>query len=81
MTMPNLNDFDDDIEFTRRDIIWIIFNILVCFIIGWDKMVYLLVIITFATAVLVFSMICFKMCCWPNSRQAVFAPFGREHFD
>ena len=83
MTLPNLNDIEDDdgLEFTRYDIIFIIFNFIAYFILGWERMIYVLIASTLTIGIIVFAAICFKMCCWPDSRQAVFAPYGREHYD
>ena len=79
MTMPNLNDIEE-LEFTRYDVIMIILNIIGYFILGfWG--VYVLLASTLFIGIIVFVAICFKMCCWPDSRQAVFAPYGREHYD
>jgi|TARA_B100000902_G_scaffold342195_1_gene346097 uncharacterized membrane protein YccF (DUF307 family) len=84
MTMPNLNDIEE-LEFTRYDVIMIILNIIGYFILGFWGLtryyVYVLVASTLFIGIIVFVAICFKMCCWPDSRQAVFAPYGREHYD
>ena len=84
MTMPNLNDIEE-LEFTRYDVIMIILNIIGYFILGFWGLtryyVYVLVASTLFIGIIVFVAICFKMCCWPDSRQAVFAPGGREHYD
>ena len=84
MTMPNLNDIEE-LEFTRYDVIMIILNIIGYFILGFwgllDYYIYVLVVSILFIGIIVFVAICFKMCCWPDSRQAVFAPYGREHYD
>ena len=84
MTMPNLNDIEE-LEFTRYDVIMIILNIIGYFILGFWGLtlyyVYVLLASTLFIGIIVFVAICFKMCCWPDSRQAVFAPYGREHYD
>ena len=83
MTLPNLNDIEDDdgLEFTRYDIIFIIFNFIAYFILGWERMIYVLITSVLAIGLIVFVILCIKMCCCPDSRQAVFAPYGREHYD
>jgi len=80
MTMPNLRDIEE-LEFTRYDVILIILNFIGYFVLGWERMIYVFIISIFAIGIIVFVAICFKMCCWPDSRQAVFAPYGREHYD
>ena len=80
MTLPNLNDFED-FEFTRMDIIWIIINILAYLIFGWERMLYVFVVSILAMSFIICILVCIKMCCLPSSRQAVFAPYGREHYD
>jgi len=80
MTMPNLNDFEE-LEFTKYDVIMIILNFIGYFVLGWERMIYVFITSVLAIGLIVFVMICFKMCCWPDSRQAVFAPYGSEHYD
>ena len=80
MTMPNLNDFEE-LEFTKYDVIMIILNFIGYFVLGWERMIYVFITSVLAIGLIVFVMICFKMCCWPDSRQAVFAPYGREYYD
>ena len=80
MTLPNLNDFEE-FEFTRMDLIMIILNFIGYFVLGWERIIYVLIASTLTIGIIVFAAICFKMCCWPDSRQAVFAPYGREHYD
>ena len=80
MTMPNLNDFEE-LEFTKYDVIMIILNFIGYFVLGWERMIYVFITSVLAIGLIVFVMICFKMCCCPDSRQAVFAPYGREHYD
>ena len=80
MTLPNLNDFEE-FEFTRMDIIWIIINILAYLILGWERMLYVFVVSILVMGFIICILVCIKMCCLPSSRQAVFAPFGREHYD
>ena len=83
MTMPNLNDLEDGegLEFTRYDVIMIILSFIGYFVLGLERMIYVLIASTLTIGIIVFAAICFKMCCWPDSRQAVFAPYGREHYD
>ena len=78
--MPNLNDIEE-LEFTRYDVIMIILSFIGYFVLGWERMIYVLIASTLTIGIIVFAAICFKMCCWPDSRQAVFAPYGREHYD
>ena len=78
--MPNLNDIEE-LEFTRYDVIMIILSFIGYFVLGWGRMIYVLIASTLTIGIIVFAAICFKMCCWPDSRQAVFAPYGREHYD
>jgi len=73
MTLPNPNRFDD-IEFTRYDIILIILYLICVLLFGWEIMLLMLVIATFAIGFIVFIAICFHLCCFPCSRQAVFVP-------
>ena len=80
MTMPNLNDIEE-LEFTRYDVIMIILHFIGYFVLGWERIIYVLIASTLTIGIIVFAAICFKMCCWPDSRQAVFAPYGREHYD
>jgi len=80
MTMPNLNDIEE-LEFTRYDVIMIILSFIGYFVLGWERIIYVLIASTLTIGIIVFAAICFKMCCWPDSRQAVFAPYGREHYD
>tara|TARA_X000000368_G_scaffold364981_1_gene310984 strand:- start:309 stop:551 length:243 start_codon:yes stop_codon:yes gene_type:complete len=80
MTMPNLNDIEE-LEFTRYDVIMIILSFIGYFVLGLERMIYVLIASTLTIGIIVFAAICFKMCCWPDSRQAVFAPYGREHYD
>ena len=80
MALPNLNDFEE-FEFTRMDIIWIIINILAYLILGWERMIYVFVVSILAMLFIICILVCIKMCCLPSSRQAVFAPYGREHYD
>ena len=80
MTLPNLNDFEE-FEFTRMDVIMIILNFIGYFILGWERMLYVLVVSILAIGFIVFVLVCIKICCLPDSRQAVFAPYGREHYD
>ena len=80
MTLPNPNDFEE-FEFTRIDIIWIIINILAYLIFGWERMLYVFVVSILVMGFIICILVCIKMCCLPSSRQAVFAPFGREHYD
>ena len=80
MALPNLNDFEE-FEFTRMDIIWIIINILAYLIFGWERMLYVFVVSILAMLFIICILVCIKMCCLPSSRQAVFAPYGREHYD
>ena len=80
MALPNLNDFEE-FEFTRMDIIWIIINILAYLILGWERMLYVFVGSILAMSFIICILVCIKMCCLPSSRQAVFAPYGREHYD
>ena len=80
MTMPNLNDIEE-LEFTRYDVIMIILSFIGYFVLGWEKMMYVFITSVFAIGLIVFVMFCIKMCCCPDSRQAVFAPYGREHYD
>ena len=81
--MPNLNDLEDGegLEFTRYDVIMIILSFIGYFVLGLERMIYVLIASTLTIGIIVFAAICFKMCCWPDSRQAVFAPYGREHYD
>ena len=83
MTMPNLRDIEDvaGLEFTKYDVIMIILNFIGYFVLGWERMIYVFITSVLAIGLIVFVMICFKMCCWPDSRQAVFAPYGRQHYD
>ena len=78
--MPNLRDIEE-LEFTRYDVIMIILSFIGYFVLGWERMIYVLIASTLTIGIIVFAAICFKMCCWPDSRQAVFAPYGREHYD
>ena len=78
--MPNLNDIEE-LEFTRYDVIMIILSFIGYFVLGWERIIYVLIASTLTIGIIVFAAICFKMCCWPDSRQAVFAPYGREHYD
>ena len=78
--MPNLNDLEE-LEFTRYDVIMIILSFIGYFVLGWERIIYVLIASTLTIGIIVFAAICFKMCCWPDSRQAVFAPYGREHYD
>ena len=78
--MPNLNDIEE-LEFTRYDVIMIILSFIGYFVLGWERIIYVLIASTLTIGIIVFVAICFKMCCWPDSRQAVFAPYGREHYD
>ena len=78
--MPNLNDIEE-LEFTRYDVIMIILSFIGYFVLGLERMIYVLIASTLTIGIIVFAAICFKMCCWPDSRQAVFAPYGREHYD
>jgi hypothetical protein len=80
MTMPNLRDIEE-LEFTRYDVIMIILSFIGYFVLGWERIIYVLIASTLTIGIIVFVAICFKMCCWPDSRQAVFAPYGREHYD
>ncbi len=80
MTMPNLRDIEE-LEFTRYDVIMIILSFIGYFVLGWERIIYVLIASTLTIGIIVFAAICFKMCCWPDSRQAVFAPYGREHYD
>lgn len=80
MTLPNLNDFEE-FEFTRMDIIWIIINILAYLILGWERMLYVFVVSILVMGFIICILVCIKMCCLPSSRQAVFAPYYREHYD
>ena len=80
MTMPNLRDIEE-LEFTRYDVIMIILSFIGYFVLGLERMIYVLIASTLTIGIIVFAAICFKMCCWPDSRQAVFAPYGREHYD
>ena len=80
MTIPNLNDLEE-LEFTRYDVIMIILSFIGYFVLGWERIIYVLIASTLTIGIIVFVAICFKMCCWPDSRQAVFAPYGREHYD
>ena len=80
MTMPNLRDIEE-LEFTRYDVIMIILSFIGYFVLGWERMIYVIIASTLTIGIIVFAAICFKMCCWPDSRQAVFAPYGREHYD
>tara|TARA_B100001287_G_C22632338_1_gene505827 strand:- start:879 stop:1151 length:273 start_codon:yes stop_codon:yes gene_type:complete len=71
----------DDLEFTRADLICIILNLLGYLIFGYEQMIYI-VITTFILVVLgVITIFIIECCCLPDSRQAVFAPYGREHYD
>ena len=71
----------DDLEFTRADLICIILNLLGYLIFGYEQMIYI-VITTFIVVVLgVITIFIIKYCCLPDSRQAVFAPYGQEHYD
>ncbi len=78
--MPNLRDIEE-LEFTRYDVIMIILSFIGYFVLGWERIIYVLIASTLTIGIIVFAAICFKMCCWPDSRQAVFAPYGREHYD
>ena len=78
--MPNLRDIEE-LEFTRYDVIMIILSFIGYFVLGWERMIYVIIASTLTIGIIVFAAICFKMCCWPDSRQAVFAPYGREHYD
>ena len=80
MTLPNLNDFEE-FEFTRMDIIWIIINILAYLILGWERMLYVFVVSILVMGFIICILVCIKMCCLPSSRQVVFAPYYREHYD
>ena len=81
--MPNLRDLEDGsgLEFTKYDVIMIILNFIGYFIFGWERMMYVFITSVLAIGLIVFVMLCIKMCCCPDSRQAVFAPYGREHYD
>ena len=80
MTMPNLNDLDG-LEFTRADVICFILNILGYLILGFDQMMWILITSVLSLGILLIIVFCLGFCCRPDSRQAVFAPFGREHYD
>ena len=80
MALPNLNDLEP-LEFTRMEIILIIINVIAYFILGWDRMVYVFVGSILVMGFIICILVCIKMCCLPSSRQAVFAPYGREHYD
>ena len=81
MTLPNLRDIEE-LEFTKYDVIMIILNFIGYFVFGWERMMYVFITATLATGFIVFVMFCIKMCCcFPDSRQAVFAPYGREYYD
>ena len=80
MALPNLNDLEP-LEFTRMEIILILINVIAYFIIGWDRMVYVFVGCILVMVFIICILVCIKMCCLPSSRQAVFAPYGREHYD
>ena len=77
MTMPNLND----LEFTRADVICIILNILGYLILGFEQMMWILITSVLSLGILLIIVFCLGFCCCPDSRQAVFAPYGREHYD
>ena len=77
MTMPNLND----LEFTRADVICIILNILGYFILGFDQMMWILITSVLSLGILLIIVFCLGFCCCPDSRQAVFAPYGRQQYD
>ena len=78
--MPNLNDLDG-LEFTRADVICIILNILGYLILGFDQMMWILITSVLSLGILLIIVFCLGFCCRPDSRQAVMAPYGREHFD
>ena len=80
MTMPNLNDLDG-LEFTRADVICIILNILWYLILGFDQMMWILITSVLSLGILLIIVFCLGFCCCPDSRQAVFAPYGRQHYD
>ena len=80
MTMPNLNDLDG-LEFTRADVICIILNILGYLILGFDQMMWILITSVLSLGILLIIVFCLGLCCRPDSRQAVFAPYGRQHYD
>ena len=80
MTLPNLNDLEP-LEFTRMEITLIIMNVVAYLILGWDRMVYMFVVSILAMGFIICILVCIKMSCLPNSRQAVFAPYGREYYD
>ena len=77
MTMPNLND----LEFTRADVICIILNILGYLILGFDQMMWILITSVLSLGILLIIVFCLGLCCRPDSRQAVFAPYVRQHYD
>jgi len=77
MTMPNLND----LEFTRADVICIILNILGYLILGVEQMMWILITSVLSLGILLIIVFCLGFCCCPDSRQAVFAPYGRQHYD
>ena len=77
MTMPNLND----LEFTRADVICIILNILGYLILGFEQMMWILITSVLSLGILLIIVFCLGFCCRPDSRQAVFAPYGRQHYD
>ena len=56
MTLPNLNDFEE-FEFTRMDVIMIILNFIGYFILGWERMLYVLVVSILAIGFIVFVLV------------------------
>ena len=78
MSLPSL---DGNFELRRSDFWYFIFNIIVGLFFGRDVVFVIVGISCILTFILFVVIECFRRCCLPDERQAVFAPYGRQHYD
>ena len=78
MSLPSL---DGNFELRRSDFWLFIANLILGLFFG-QNIIFATIGISFILIIILFVVTeCFLRCCLPDERQAVMAPYGRQHYD
>jgi hypothetical protein len=78
MSLPSLNG---NFELRRSDFWYFIFNFIIGLFFGRD-VIFVMLGLSFIFIIIAFILTeCFRRCCLPDERQAVFVPYGRQPYD
>ena len=78
MSLPRL---DGNFELRRSDFWLFIANLILGLFFG-QNIIFATIGISFILIIILFVVTeCFRRCCLPDERQAVMAPYGRQHYD